>query len=50
MSDKKLYSDKRWTDIPKAKVIGYREMTPEEQEEANKTLERIIKKMSGHKD
>ena len=50
MDDKKLYSDKRWTEPIACKVVGHIEMTPEEHEEASKTLERIMKKMSGQND
>lgn len=30
MSEKKPYSDRRWTDIPKCIVIGHEEITEEE--------------------
>lgn len=30
MSEKKPYSDRRWTDIPKCIVIGHSEVTEEE--------------------
>ncbi|MBS6613237.1 MAG: hypothetical protein KH285_00630 [Anaerotruncus sp.] len=30
MSEKKPYSDRRWTDIPKCTVIGHEEITEEE--------------------
>ena len=49
MSDKKLYSDKRWTEPLYGKVVGHIEMTPEEHEEASKTLERMMKEKSGNK-
>ena len=50
MDEKKLYSDKRWTEPIACKVVGYIEMTPEEHEEADKTLKEMIKKFSGDKD
>ena len=42
MSEKKLFSDPRWYDDPAAKVIGHRELTPEEKkraEEMRKSIE-----------
>ena len=50
MSNKKLYSDKRWTEPIGCEVVGHIEMSPEEHEEASITLERIMKEMSGDKD
>lgn len=43
MDDKKLYSDKRWTEPMAYKVVGHVEVTPKEQEEARKKLLKFIK-------
>ena len=40
---KKLFNDRRWTDPPQAKVVGYCEMTEEEKRQAGKDLEKILK-------
>ena len=40
---KKLFNDRRWTDLPQAKVVGYFEMTEEEKRQAGKDLEKILK-------
>lgn len=40
---KKLFNDRRWTDPPQAKVVGYFEMTEEEKRQAGKDLEKILK-------
>ena len=39
---KKLFTDRRWTDPPQAKVVGYFEMTEEEKRQAGKDLEKIV--------
>lgn len=43
MEDKKLYSDKRWTEPMAFEVVGHVEITPEEQKEAQKKLQKFIK-------
>ena len=45
MSDKKLYTDKRWNDIPKGKTVGHIEFTEEEKEKNRKESLEILKKM-----
>lgn len=42
MSEKKPYSDRRWTDIPKCIVIGHEEITEEEE----KMVDDFIKEYS----
>ncbi len=44
MKEKKLYSDRRWTDPPKAFVIGHEELTEEEKKEAEEAMKKFIKK------
>lgn len=44
MSEKKLYSDRRWNDPPQATVIGHRELTEEEKRQADLSLERLFKR------
>ncbi len=44
MKEKKLFSDRRWTDPPKAFVIGYEELTEKEKKEAEEATEKFIKK------
>ncbi len=43
MSEKKLFTDRRWTDIPKATVIGHSEVTEEEKETVRKYKEKLNK-------
>lgn len=43
MSKKELFTDRRWTDIPKARIVGYREITEEEKEMVRKYKEEIQK-------
>lgn len=46
MSEKeKLFSDPRWNDTSKPKIIGYREIPSEEQEENKKRLEEHLRKI-----
>lgn len=45
MGKKDLFKDKRWTDIPKATVIGHREESKEELEESKKKLINHLKKI-----
>ena len=45
LSDKKLYTDKRWNDIPKGKTVGHIEFTEEEKEKNRKESLGILKKM-----
>lgn len=45
MSEKKLFSDKRWHDIPKGKTVGHIEFTEEEKEKNRKESLEILKKM-----
>lgn len=39
--NKKLFTAKRWTDIPQATVIGHREITEEEKEMVRKFKEKL---------
>ena len=41
MSDKKLFSDPRWNDASLPKVVGHRELTPEEKKQAEEMRKRI---------
>lgn len=43
MSEKKLFSDRRWHDAPMPVVVGYEELTEEEKKQADKKLEKILK-------
>ena len=45
MSDKKLFSHPRWNDIPKPRVIGCVECTPEEKEESRKRFREHLRKI-----
>jgi len=45
MSEKKLFSDKRWHDIPNGKTVGHIEFTEEEKEKNRKESLEILKKM-----
>lgn len=38
------YTAKRWTDIPKPRVVGHFEITEEEKKEYEKNMERLLKK------
>lgn len=38
-----LFTDKRWTEPPKARVIGHEESTEEERRQAAKDFEKILK-------
>ena len=42
--DHKPYTARRWTDIPVPRVVGHRELTPEERENAERTMERILRR------
>lgn len=42
-SEKKLFTDRRWTDIPKCEVIGHSEVTEEEKEMVSKYKEKLKK-------
>lgn len=44
MAEKKLFSDRRWTDPPKAFVIGHRELSEEELKEGEEAVQKFIKK------
>lgn len=44
MDNKKLFSDRRWTDPPVATVIGHRELTENEKKRAKEYKKRIIEK------
>ena len=50
MDKKDLFKDRRWTDIPQATVIGYREQSKEEREESKKKLRNHLKKIGVLKD
>lgn len=39
----KLYTARRWTDIPQATVIGHKEFTEEEKKENDKKAEEIFR-------
>lgn len=43
MSEKKPYSDRRWTDIPQCIVIGHEEITEEEKKMVNDFKKRHAK-------
>lgn len=43
MSEKKPYSDRRWTDIPKCTVISHREVTEEEKKIADDFIKNRMK-------
>ncbi len=43
MDEKKLYSDKRWTEPIACRVVDHVEVTPEEQKTARKKLLEFIK-------
>ena len=43
MSEKKLYTHRRWHEPPKAEVIGYREIPEEERKENRKILRRLMR-------
>lgn len=43
MSEKKPYSDRRWTDIPKCIVIGHSEVTEEEKKIADDFIKTRMK-------
>ena len=43
MSEKKPYSDRRWTDIPKCIVIGHSEVTEEEKKIADDFIKNRMK-------
>lgn len=43
MSEKKLFSDRRWHDAPVATVTGHEESTEEERRQAEKDFEKILK-------
>lgn len=49
MSDKKLFTDRRWTDIPLGEVIGHREITEEEKQEAEEAHRLILKQREEYK-
>lgn len=49
MNDKKLFTDRRWTDIPQATVISHRELTDEEKGKAKEYRKRISEKMNKNK-
>lgn len=44
MNEKSLFTDRRWTDIPKGEVIGHIDITEQEKQEAKKAHEKILKK------
>lgn len=48
--EKKLFTDRRWTDPPVATVIGHRKITQKEELEADKFIERQIKKIEQAKE
>ncbi|MEF3309504.1 hypothetical protein PV433_11425 [Paenibacillus sp. GYB004] len=43
--EKKLFSDPRWNDISKPKIIGYREIPEEERKENKKRFREHLKKI-----
>lgn len=47
MENKKLFKDKRWTEKPDVEVVGYKKVTQEESERADKELEKTILKEKG---
>lgn len=49
MDDKKLFTDRRWTDIPQATVISHRELTEEEKKKAEEYRKRVFEKMEKYK-
>lgn len=44
MGEKKLFTDKRWTEPPKAFVVGHVEFTEEEKKENKEALLNILRK------
>ncbi|WP_456289719.1 hypothetical protein M1D70_09365 [Paenibacillus sp. AK002] len=42
--NKKPFSDPRWNDTSKPKIIGYREIPPEEQKKYKKQLDDFLRK------
>ena len=50
MGNKKPYSDKRWTDIPKCEVIGHVELTEEQRAEYHKKALKILEEMMPEKE
>lgn len=40
----KPYTARRWTDIPVPRAVGHRELTTEERENADRTMERILRR------
>lgn len=49
MSNKKLFSDRRWIDIPRCEVVGHREITKEEKQEAEEAHRRILQQREEYK-
>lgn len=43
MSDKKLYTDKRWNDIPKAETVGHIVFTDEEKKKNKELTKKMLK-------
>lgn len=46
--EKKLFTDRRWTDIPQATVISHRELTEEEKKKAEEYRKRVFEKMDSY--
>ncbi|WP_156515026.1 hypothetical protein [Paenibacillus glucanolyticus] len=41
---KKMFSDSRWNDTSKPKIIGYRDITEEEEEKYSKMAQEFLRK------
>ncbi len=50
MSEKKLYTHRRWHEPPKAEVIGYREISEEERKENKRRFRERLRKIGVLKD
>ncbi|WP_304681640.1 hypothetical protein [uncultured Clostridium sp.] len=50
MSEKKLYTHRRWHEPPKVEVIGHFEMTEEEQKENKRRFRERLRKIGILKD
>lgn len=50
MSEEKTFTDPRWNDLGKPKVIGYRDIPEEERKENKKLLNNYLKKIGAIKE
>lgn len=50
MSEEKTFTDSRWNDLGKPKVIGYRDIPEEERKENKKLLNDHLKKIGAIKE